>query len=69
MKPGGIFLNADHVGSGSPLIQSSWEKHRELCRKNKGSENAEDWDSFWNAYLSAVGAEAQRLRETALGKW
>lgn len=39
------------------------------CSAKKASEDAEDWDSFWKACLNAVGPEAQRLQETALGKW
>ena len=69
LKPGGIFLNADHVGSDSPLIQSSWEKHREECRKSSAREGAEDWNAFWKAYLDALGPEAGQQREAALGKW
>jgi cyclopropane fatty-acyl-phospholipid synthase-like methyltransferase len=29
IKPGGIFLNADHVGSSNKKIQQTWQKQRE----------------------------------------
>jgi SAM-dependent methyltransferase len=69
LKQGGIFLNADHVGSSSPLIQRAWEKHREEKRKIERDLKAEDWDRFWDAYLSALGGNAREIRQSALGAW
>lgn len=69
LKPGGIFLNADHTGNDNPLIQKSWEQHREQMRKGEQKPDMEDWESFWNAYLNALGNEARNIRQNALGDW
>ena len=69
LKPGGIFLNADHVGSDVPDIQRSWEQHREAMREAERNPLAEDWDCFWKTYLSVLGSKAREMRERALGSW
>jgi trans-aconitate methyltransferase len=33
LRPRDIFLNADHVRSTDPAIQSAWQQHREQMRK------------------------------------
>ncbi len=62
VRPGGIFMNADHVGSDYPPIQNAWEKHREEMRAHEASAAADDWDGFWQAYAQAY---AQALGESA----
>jgi SAM-dependent methyltransferase len=69
LRPGGIFLNADHVGSDVPEIQHAWEQHRETMREAGQNPLAEDWESFWQTYLSVLGNPAGELRERALGTW
>jgi SAM-dependent methyltransferase len=32
LSPGGLFLNADHVGSDCGALQEEWERHREEMR-------------------------------------
>jgi SAM-dependent methyltransferase len=32
LRPGGLFLNADHVGSDYPPLQAAWERHRAEMR-------------------------------------
>ncbi|MBI4765240.1 MAG: class I SAM-dependent methyltransferase, partial [Deltaproteobacteria bacterium] len=37
LRPGGIFLNADHVGSDLPAVQQEWERHRADMREQEGA--------------------------------
>ena len=67
--PGGIFLNADHVASDNSLVQQAWAKHRTETLAAQSDPAADDWDSFINAYLAALGAEASAARQQALGDW
>jgi cyclopropane fatty-acyl-phospholipid synthase-like methyltransferase len=66
LKPGGIFLNADHIASDDPRIQQEWEKHR---AQSLAANPGEDWDSFWSAYLAELGPEAAVERQRILGPW
>jgi len=66
LRPGGIFLNADHVGSTSPLIQQSWERNREEMRKKERDPDAEEWDTFIDSYLKELGPDARDIRQRAL---
>ena len=67
LPPGGIFLNADHAASESPIVQSAWQQNRDLMRTDQSREAADDWDGFWKAYLSVLGPQAQTERDQALG--
>jgi SAM-dependent methyltransferase len=70
LRPGGIFLNADHVASDSPAVQASWvHHHREQMRLAQANPASDDWDGFWSVYLDALGPEAQAARKQALGDW
>ena len=66
--PGGIFLNADHIGSENKQIQQAWEKHREkmLNQKNTGGE---DWEVFWTEYMAALGLETREIHQRVLNNW
>ncbi len=63
VRPGGIFMNADHVGSDYPAIQNAWEKHREEMRAKQANGAADDWDGFWKAYAQALGTSASEIQE------
>jgi len=79
LRPGGLFLNADHVGSDCPSLQAAWERHRAEMRAAQGnrilirggseSEFADDWDSFWTAYTAALGLDAAEADARVLGGW
>lgn len=69
LRPGGILLNADHVGSEWPTIQHSWERHRERMRAAEGPAEADDWDGFWAAYGRALGLDEQDIKGRMLGGW
>jgi len=61
--PGGVFLNADHVGSDSTKIQSYWEKCRDLKREDENDNPGNDWDSFWTDYTKALGVDVHNIRD------
>jgi len=69
LHQGGIFLNADHVGSDCTAVQEGWERHRELMRAQEGHSSADDWDGFWEAYLSVLGPSARQFRQSLIGEW
>lgn len=62
LHPGGIFLNADHVGSDSLRVQQAWEHHRDEMLVAKAS-SADDWNSFWNAYAQALGVNRDEIHQ------
>jgi SAM-dependent methyltransferase len=65
---GGIFLNADHAGSCSNLIQRYWESNRKQILQ-KQTQSTDDWDGFWQQYLSELGGDIKNERQKALGPW
>jgi SAM-dependent methyltransferase len=70
LKPGGLFLNADHVGSDSALVQESWSGIRqEALTGRTGNPPVDDWKGFWDSYLDALGPDSRRIRDKALGEW
>ena len=69
LRPGGIFLNADHVASESPAIQKSWEEHRQAMRRKEGHGEAENWGEFFQAYAQALGTDVDGIRQEIIGQW
>ena len=70
LRPGGIFLNADHVASDSSLVQQAWERHRDEMLAAQVA-NVDDWNGFWDAYAQALGVnrdEIQRRLEATYEK-
>jgi hypothetical protein len=64
LGPGGILLNADHVGSEEQTVQQAWEQHREQARAAErraraGEQEADDWEPVWAAYGQALGYRSQ----------
>jgi len=66
LKPGGIFLNADHVGSNNNKIQKVWQKHKE---QTSFEHNGETWEHFWSDYMSALGLDTTQICQRVLGGW
>lgn len=69
LRPGGIFLNADHVASENSRVQTFWKKHRDEMRRAEGK-TGEDWESFWKSYLRVLDLPGrQKKNERVLGGW
>ena len=69
LKPGGIFLNADHVGSAHSGIQKVWEQHRSEMRRQEGKEKHDDWEGFWKAYSKTLGLDIDEIHKRVMGEW
>jgi SAM-dependent methyltransferase len=70
LRPGGLFVNADHVASRQPDVQKIWEQSREEMRRAEAKQGGEDWDGFWEAYAQALGLSGRRrVTERVLGGW
>lgn len=70
LRPGGLFVNADHVASRQPQAQKYWEQGREEMRLAEAKLDGEDWENFWEAYARALGLSGQRrITERVLGGW
>lgn len=69
LRPGGLFVNADHVGSDCAPVQKGWARHRQEMRDLEGNTGADDWDEFWAAYAQALGLDVDEIHERMLGGW
>jgi hypothetical protein len=69
LRPGGIFLNADHVRSGSQEVQRAWEQHRQQMRDRRRDAGADDWEGFWEAYGRALNVDIRQLRKELTEPW
>lgn len=69
IAPGGIFLNADHVGSDWPAIQKDREQHREeMCHQEQHGDS-DTWDGFFESYAAALNVDAAGIGEKGIGQW
>jgi cyclopropane fatty-acyl-phospholipid synthase-like methyltransferase len=66
LRPGGIFLNADHVGSDNDKIQKSWQKHQKQTSRQC---DGETWENFWADYMATLGLKTTQIRQRVLGGW
>ena len=69
LRPGGIFLNADHVRSSQADIQKKWEQNREQMHRQKADPEADDWDGFWNEYGKVLKMDIEQFRSAFTGPW
>lgn len=69
LRPGGVFLNADHVASERSSVQRAWNQHRSEVLSAAADPSADDWSGFWRDYLAVLGEEARKERERCLGTW
>jgi SAM-dependent methyltransferase len=67
LRPGGIFLSADHARSDSPAIQQAWERQRREVAAQKAEQHGDDWDGFWDAYSEAIGADTSEIHGRLYG--
>ncbi|MFH1614736.1 MAG: class I SAM-dependent methyltransferase [Planctomycetota bacterium] len=66
LGPGGIFLNADHVGSDNDKIQKGWQKHQ---KQTSCQCDGETWENFWADYMAALGLKTNQICQRVLGGW
>lgn len=56
LKPGGWFMNSDHIASDYPETQA---RYRQLLQAHQraalNTTNADDWDGFWQALSRELG--------------
>jgi SAM-dependent methyltransferase len=70
LRPGGLFVNADHVASRQAQVQKFWEHSRDEMRRAEARQDGEDWEGFWEAYTQALGLPGgRRITERVLGGW
>jgi ubiquinone/menaquinone biosynthesis C-methylase UbiE len=69
LKPGGIFLNADHAGSCCRGIQKDWEGQRNRYAQKYEKSDVDNWDGFWEAYGRAMKVDIQNFRKKLTGDW
>lgn len=67
LRPGGIFISADHVRSDSPAIQEAWERQRREVRDEEARDDADDWDGFWKDYSGALGVDLSEIHRRLYG--
>jgi len=60
MRPGGLFVNADHAASRVPDIQKFWEQERRQRLHFEADPKGDDWDGFWVEYQKALGLSGPR---------
>jgi ubiquinone/menaquinone biosynthesis C-methylase UbiE len=69
LKPGGIFLNADHAGSPCKQIQKTWQTQRHIHTQNYEKKGIDDWNGFWLAYGKALKTDVRNFRKKLTGRW
>lgn len=52
LRPGGVFVNADHLMSGSPVLDVLSRHVRDARATRVGVDANEDWRAWWDAILS-----------------
>jgi SAM-dependent methyltransferase len=67
LRPGGVFLDADHVSSPEERVQRAWDHKREMALFRRGVADADDWSGFWEAYGAALGIDPLKLRKDRMG--
>lgn len=69
LRPDGVLLNADHVGSDIRPLQLAWEAERRELRRACGPQTGDDWAGFWEAYGEALGGELVGLHDAVMRDW
>jgi SAM-dependent methyltransferase len=49
LRPGGVFVNADHMGLGLPALDAIADAVREARTRRAGTAGNEDWRAWWQA--------------------
>jgi SAM-dependent methyltransferase len=66
---GGVFLNADHVGSECANLQAAWEQEKRQHFASTVTGGAGSWSDFWQAYAGALGIDVNQVGSGAVGQW
>jgi len=69
LRPGGIFLNADHACSSNSFIQAGWKKHREQMQREQQNSEADDWEGFWDGYGRVLKIDVKEFRRKLTEPW
>lgn len=62
LRPGGIFLNADHVASDYAPLQAAWDRERERWMASQPTPPS--WSGFIRNYRAALGISAQEREDS-----
>jgi cyclopropane fatty-acyl-phospholipid synthase-like methyltransferase len=64
LKPGGRFMNTDHVASDDPQMQTRFREIKEATQQEAFQESrADDWSTFWDDLAHELGqVDLQELR-------
>jgi trans-aconitate methyltransferase len=68
LKPGGIFLNADHVACPNVFVQQHWQEQKRLMTP-KTENQKEPWVAFWEDYFRELGDDSKVKRNAIQGDW
>lgn len=52
LRPGGVFVNADHLMSGSPVLDTLSRSVRDARASRVGVDDNEEWRAWWDAILA-----------------
>jgi len=70
LRPGGVFMNSDHMASDEPCWQ---EVYRRLLERQQAAAfratGADRWDGFWQALAAAWAARAGEMPRSADDVW
>ena len=69
LRPGGILLNSDHVGSDLSLVQKLWKQHAQQMRQHPDNCGTDDWEGFWNAYAEILNLDINEIHKRVIGSW
>ena len=69
LAPGGVFQNADHVGSEIPGVQAGWAAARAAAASAAAAEGAEDWGQFWAGLNEALCIDGGEHTQRVFGPW
>lgn len=69
LRPGGVFVNADHLMSGSPVLDTLSRYVRDARATRVGVDGNEEWRAWWDAILAdeRLGALVEERAQLPVG--
>ena len=69
LRPGGVFVNADHLKSGSPVLDTLSRRIRDKRATRVGVDGNEEWRAWWDALLAddRLGSLAEERARLPIG--